>query len=322
MSAFFWRAVILSLTASTLATLGAACGDDDGEASGNDERVRVITTLPLFADFVREVGGDRVDVDSLLPGGADPHTWEPAPQDVAQIEDADIVFANGLDLEPAALNLIEPNLPDGVPLVELGHEAEEAGAAIREPDVDAEEEEEEGEEHEDGDPHLWMDVANAKEYARIIRDELSVIDPDVQATYAANYEAYIAELDGLDRYLQETTASIPQDNRKLITTHDAFGYLADYLRFEITAVVSENPGQDTSPGDLEAIVIAIEDAGVPAVFTEPQISGESETLEQVAEDTGAIVCTLYSDAFDDEIDSYVEMMRFNADELARCLEGS
>jgi ABC-type Zn uptake system ZnuABC Zn-binding protein ZnuA len=113
--------------------------------------------------------------------------------------------------------------------------------------------------------------------------------------------------------------SIPEDNRGLITAHDAFGHLADHLGLQVAAYVAEGPGSDPSPDDIRKIVEAVEDSGVPAVFAEPQVGGESEVLEQVAEDTGAMVCTLYSDAFDDEVDTYIEMMRFNADELARCL---
>jgi ABC-type Zn uptake system ZnuABC Zn-binding protein ZnuA len=327
MTAFFSRGLILSLTACVAAIALSACGDDD-EASGSDGKVQVITTLPLFAEFVREVGGDRVDVEALLPAGADPHTWEPSPQDIAPLADADIVFANGLDLEPSALEVIEANLGDAQ-LVALGEEAEvevhegedEHGHEEGEGEH-GEAEEEDNHQHSEGDPHLWMDPANAIAYLTVIRDELATADPEGEVDYLENHDAYVQQIEDADGYLMDATDAVRDENRRLITTHDAFGYLADHLGFEITAFVSEGPGSDTSPDDIRAIVEAVEDAGVPAVFSEPQTSGESEVLEQVAEDTGAEVCTLYSDAFDDEIDTYIEMMRFNADELARCLGGT
>lgn len=300
MSRFFWPAVILCII------LFAACGEDDEDSGGDgNSGLRVVTTLPLFADLIENVGGDSVDVTALLPSGADPHTFEPAPRDVAVLENADIVFVNGRDLEPAALNVIEPNLPEGVPLVGLAEEAEAAGVEVRA-----------------GDPHLWMNPDNAMIYAQVIRDQLALLDAENAAAYEANYDAYAATLSDLGEEMVVTVEAAAAENRKLITTHDAFGYLAEFLGFAITAFVAEGPGQDASPSDIAAIVEAIEDGGVPAVFTEPQISGESETLEQAAADAGAEICRLYSDAFDDEVTTYEEMMRFNADELARCLGGA
>jgi ABC-type Zn uptake system ZnuABC Zn-binding protein ZnuA len=120
MTVSFWRGVrpgISLCVALSLALIAGACGDSDG---GDPGTVQVVTTLPLFADFVREIGGDRVEVSSLVPTGADPHTFEPSPSDVKKVAQADIAFANGLDLEPAAEKLIEANLPDGAPFVKLG----------------------------------------------------------------------------------------------------------------------------------------------------------------------------------------------------------
>ena len=124
MSAFFWRGVRLSLSSGAVMVLALAAGACGGGDGGDSGKVQVVTTLPLFADFVREVGGDRVEVTSLVPAGADPHTFEPSPSDVKKVAEADIAFANGLDLEPSAIRLIEANLKDGAPFVKLGEEAE------------------------------------------------------------------------------------------------------------------------------------------------------------------------------------------------------
>ena len=319
MRVFFWRGVRLGLSSGVVVGLvlaaSAACGgNDDGDDSG---KVQVVTTLPLFADFVREVGGDRVEVTSLVPAGADPHTFEPSPSDVKKVAQADIAFANGLGLEPSATRLIEANLPDGAPFVKLGEEAlkESTGASLGY-----------------SDPHLWMDPTLGREYARAVMISLNALDADHASTYKDNMTRYGEEFNSLRSILHEAIAAVPADRRKLVTTHDAFTHLADSLRdrdpvsgavveFEIVAVVVESPGQEPSPEDVANLTRAIEDQGVPAVFREPQIDAEGRILEQAAEDAGVQVCTLYSDSLDDKVTSYIEMMRFNADEIARCLGG-
>jgi zinc/manganese transport system substrate-binding protein/manganese/iron transport system substrate-binding protein len=310
MRTFFSHVVILSIIVGIVAA-AAGCSDGKGD---NKDTVRVITSLPLFADMVQEVGGDRVAVSALLPSGADPHTYEPVPRDVAEISEADVVFVNGLGLEPGALAMIEANLGTNARRVEL---AEEGDVDSEEPDTH--EEEGEGHDHAKGDPHLWMNPDNAIAYAAVIRDQLEDLDPAGADTYAANFEAYRNEIDDAGDYLRGAAATVPESSRQLVTTHDAFGYLAEFLGFEIAAFVATGPGQEPSPDDIRNIVETIQDEGVPAVFTEPQTGGESRTLQQAAEDAGAMVCTLYSDALDETVPTYIDMMRFNADEIRRCL---
>jgi len=310
----------ICLVLIVFALLAIACGDDEN-ATSDAGKVSVVTTLPLFADFVRQLGGDRVEVTSLVPTGADPHTWEPAPRDVQRVTQADIAFANGLDLEPAAVDVIETNLSGNVDLIVVGEDVARAGADLVASQV------EEGEEHEgeapsefEGiNPHLWLSIENAKEYARVIRDALSETDVDAADAYDRNYEAFLTELDDVDGYVREKSNTIPGANRKLVTTHDAFSYFADYVGFEVLSFVAESPGQEPSPEDVANLARAIEREGVPAVFVEPQIGSEGEILQRAAEDAGVEVCTLYSDSLDDRVASYIELMRFNADELARCL---
>ncbi len=293
-----------AVTAALLAALAlAACGANADDArDGSEPQVKVITTLAVFEDFVRQIGGERVEVTALLPFGADPHTYEPTPQDVRRVTEAHLAFANGFDLEPGILNVIEPNLPNDASLIELAHEAAAAGATLRE-----------------NDPHLWLSVDNAREYVRIIRDSLTETDPEGAAKYEQNYQNYLTRLDELDEYVQDKLSALPPERRKLVTTHDAFGYLADYIGFEVAAVVSVSPGQEPSAADIAELVQTIEEVGVAAVFEEPQLGAEASVLKQAANDTGVEVCTLYSGALDDQVPTYIDLMRFNADELARCL---
>ncbi len=291
----------------TISLLLAACGSQDEASSGGSGdadsiQLRVVTSLPLFADLAQQVGGDRIDTVALLPTGADPHTFQPSPQDIQKITEADLVIVNGLGLEMPMLHLTKPNMRGGATLLQLAERTIADGAsAIGE------------------NPHLWLDVTNAKEYTRIIRDTLVTADPDRTAEYEANYQRFLEELEGLDQYVQGQISSVPPARRYLVTTHDAFPYLARYLGFEVLAVVAASSNQEPSPRDIVNLLQAIGDKSVPAVFTEPQLGAQGQLLEQAAAVVGVTVCTLYADSLDDDVESYMEMMRFNADEIAHCL---
>lgn len=302
------------LTALLATLLLAACGSDGSDAEGQSQaQAKAITTLTVFEDIVGKIGGERVEVSSLLPPGADPHTYEPVPRDVRLVTEADVVFVNGLDLEAAALKVIEPNLSSGVPMIELAEEAAEAGVALRQ-FGGADEHEGEG-----VDPHVWLSVDNVREYARTISNALSEVDPEGAAQYEENYQSYLARLDELGEYVRDKVAEVPPEQRKIVSTHDAFGYMADYMGFEVAAVVAISPGQEPSASDVAELQEKIEEAGVAAVFEEPQLGAEASVLRQTAADLGIEVCTLYSGALDDQVPTYIDLMRFNADELARCL---
>lgn len=305
---FFWRGVRLglsSLVAVAMAmAVGVACGGDDGGDSG---KVRVVTTLPLFADFVREVGGDRVEVTALVPAGADPHTWEPSPRDVKRVAEADIAFANGLDLEPSAIRLIEANLKDGASLVKLGEEVAGGVSTPPAPSID---------------PHLWLEPAIGQQYATITREKLGELDPAHEETYKSNAREYLEAIAGARDDAKRTIGSVRPEDRKLVTTHAAFGYLDSAFGIQVVATVVRNPGQEPSPEDVANVTLTIEGENVPAVFREPQLDSEGRILEQAAKDAGVQVCVLYSDSLDDRVTSYIEMIRFNAGEIARCLGGN
>jgi len=287
----------------------SACSDSSSEDARGG--LRVVVTLPLFGDMVEEIGGDRAQVDALLPSGADPHTFEPVPSDIQLISKADIIFANGLDLEEATINLINSNLPTGVQLVELADEAVALGHVVISDGVNG----------DGANPHMWLDPEVAKEYANIIQKQLSIIDADGASLYAENYESYWDDIDTAETDLHGKAAEVPESQRVIISTHDAFPYLARAIGFEVGPVVTASPGQEPSPQSVAEISRAIVNTGVPAVFREPQLGPETDVLEQAASDAGVEVCVLYSDAFDDEVQTYVEQVRHNADEIARCLGG-
>ena len=176
--------------------------------------------------------------------------------------------------------------------------------------------------HGEIDPHLWQDVANAKAYVQLMRDTLITADPGGKQVYQDNSAAYLRELDELDEYVRTKLATIPAGRRQLITTHDAFGYLASAYGMTVAGFVVPNPAQEPSVDQVKRLSETIRNLKVPAVFTEPSLTQRASVLTQVAHDQGVQVCSLYGDAFDQKARTYVDMMRHNADELQRCLGGT
>jgi len=285
----------LAATALMASVLLIGCQEEEEAEEGETPRVSVVVSLAIFADFARQVGGDRVDVSTLVPAGADPHTYEPGPSRVAKLTKADLVIVNGLGLEAALEDVVEENTSSSAILVELAE-----GLPVI-----------------DKNPHLWLDVLNAIAYVEHIRDALAEIDPAGADTYRANADGYLAELRTLDEGVAAAIDSIPPERRKLVTFHDAFPYLAHRYGLEMVAVVVASPGKEPSAKDVANLVDAIAAEDVPAVFKEPQLN--ARILELAADDAGVEVCTLHSAALDKKVNTYVKLMRFNAKELTRCL---
>ncbi|MFI9152226.1 anchored repeat ABC transporter, substrate-binding protein [Streptomyces sp. NPDC053367] len=175
--------------------------------------------------------------------------------------------------------------------------------------------------HGDLDPHAWEDVANAQAYVRRIQAELTKADPAGRATYERNARAYLRTLAALDEEVARELAAIPARNRKLVTTHDAFGYLAAAYGMEVAGFVVPVPGQEPSATEVRRLGDTIREKRIPSVFLEPNLAARADVLRRVAEDEGVGVCTIYGDSFDDRVHDYVSMMRHNAHELAKCLGG-
>lgn len=173
--------------------------------------------------------------------------------------------------------------------------------------------------HGDVDPHLWHDVANAIAYVHLIAESLIDVDPANAAEYQDARDRYIAELNALDIHMHEMIQSIPQERRKLITTHDAFGYLAAAYGIEIAGFVTPNPAAEPSLADRHRLTTTIEQFDIPAVFLEPNLIARSSTLTEVAEQLDVQVCRIYADSFGPDVGSYQELMEFNAASLQRCL---
>lgn len=173
--------------------------------------------------------------------------------------------------------------------------------------------------HGEIDPHLWQNVRNAMAYVEIMRDTLIEADPEGTVDYRRNAAAYLAELDGLDTEIRDTIGEIPQERRTLVTTHDAFGYLAQAYDVSIAGFVTSNPAIEPSLAERKRLTETIRNLAVPAVFLEPNLAVQSSTLVEVATEQHAAVCPIYGDAFTADVTSYIDMMRFNAHSLRDCL---
>jgi ABC-type Zn uptake system ZnuABC Zn-binding protein ZnuA len=308
----------LSLAVALAALLGIwtlGCGSGAGGVSRPEDEILVSATISVIEDLVEEVGGDRVEVFSLVPAGADVHTFQPSPSDAREISASAVVFQNGLGLEGWMGDLIESAGGEDQTVVVLSEGLEPLDAEEHGDEHSSEEEHGAGEAHEhaEGNPHLWLDVHNAEHYVERIRDALAEADPEGAEEYGANAEEYLAELQELDAYIEEQARSIPEEDRKLVTFHDAFPYFAAAYGFELVDVIIQNPEAEPSGRQAAQLVRRIEEERVPAVFTEPQFNqGLADTI---AAEANVEVYELYSDSLvdDPEADSYVSMMRTNID---------
>jgi zinc/manganese transport system substrate-binding protein len=310
-----------------------------------EEKLRVIATFSILGDIVANIGGDRVEVTTLVGPDGDAHVFQPAPADAQAVAGAQVIVANGLGFEGWMDRLIEAsgtsaaliNASEGVSPIAFGEEkhAEEAGHEGHDHDDHAEEAGHEGHDHDDHadgagheghdhgafDPHAWQSPVNVALYVGNIARGLSSVDPEGAAVYQANAAAYIGELDALDAEIRAAVAALPEDRRTVVTSHDAFGYFAADYGLTFVAPQGVSTEAEASAQDVAALITQIRDAGIAAVFVEN--IADRRLLDQIATETGAKVGgTLYSDALsgpDGPAGTYLAMMRHNLSQLTAAL---
>ena len=295
-----------------------------------DVRLQAVASFSILGDLVKNVGGDAVQVTTLIGPGVDAHTYDPAPADLVTLAEADLIFENGLGFEPWLDNFFASAQPSGTRVVVTeGITPREAGAHQDQHDEgDAGEghEGEEGQGHGEFDPHVWLDVANAIVMVGAIRDALIAADPANSGLYEENATAYIAELEALDASIREQVASLPEERRMLVTSHDNLGYFADAYGFTIVGnvfgSVSTEAG-DPSARDIAVLVEKIVATGAPAIFAENV--AKPDLLEWIAPEAGgALAPALYTDALGPEGspgETYVGMMQSNVTTIVDALSG-
>jgi len=266
------------------------------------ERVNVVASFSILGDFVKNVGGDRVNVTTLVGADGDVHVYAPAPADARKIADARLLVINGLGLEgwlPRLLQASGSKAP--IIMTTRGIAPLKAGS--------------------DADPHAWQSVVNAKIYVSNISEALVAADPADAGVFRANAQAYLTRLDALDREVREAVEQIPPARRKVISTHDAFGYFASAYGIEFIAPLGVSTESEASARDIARIITQIRTAKIPAVFLE-NIS-DPRLVSRIAAETGARVGgTLYSDSLTGEkgaAPTYIDMVRHNIKSLTSAL---
>lgn len=286
-----------------LALMVSACGGQPASDSGQSAPV-VLTSTPLLADVTRNIAGDRVKVDSLLPLGADPHAYQPTPQDAARVSDSNLIIVNGAGYEQFLNPLLE-NARGKTTVLEASTGVpprEEAGAV---------------------DPHMWLDPENVIVYVQNIRDALTRLDPAGADVYTSNADRYIAQLKDLDAYIQEQVGQIPSERRMLVTNHEALGYFADKYGFKVVGTVIRSFSSDASPSarQLAGLIDQVRSSGAPAIFLD---ASDSDTFaRQIADETGVKVVTdLHLESLTDGAPAatYIDMMKHNVTEIVSALK--
>ena len=295
-----------------LAWVLSACTTSAG--GGQSDQLHVVATTTIVGDVVRNVGGNAIQLDVLLPPGSDPHSFDPTPQDVAKVAKADLIFANGAGLEAFLTPLLKNAgsqaqvvyVSDGIQLVRFQSNlpGEESGTG-------------------GGDPHTWFDPQNVKVWVQNIEKTLSARDPGNAKVYAANAQHYQQQLDQLDGWIQAQVGQIPPGQRKLVTDHEAFTYFAARYGFQqVGAIV---PGYSTlaqpSAQELAALEDAIRKLGVKAVFVGETVN--SNLAERVAQDTGVKLVYLYTGALSDSsgpAGTYLDFMHYDVNQIVNGLK--
>jgi ABC-type Zn uptake system ZnuABC Zn-binding protein ZnuA len=287
-----------------------ACGSKPASNAGTPA-VNVLTTTTFLADITHNIAGDRVNVQSLLPAGADPHSYEPVPTDVAKINQSKLLIVNGLEYE----HFLDPLLKNAGGQ----HTIVTASDGLK-PNT-MEDEEKAGQMVDD--PHMWMDPTRVVTYVENIRKGLTNLDPGGAATYQSNADAYVAKLNNLDVWIKDQVSQIPADKRLLVTNHDALGYFAARYGFTIIGAVLPSVSSDasTSAGQMAKLIEQIKSSGAPAIFLD---SVENPALaKQIADETGVkIIEDLHVESLTEgsPAGTYLDMMQYNVTRIVDALK--
>lgn len=319
-------------TYASLLTLGGLA------SSASAAELKVVASFSIIADFAKNVGGDRVEISTLVPVDGDAHVYEPRPADAAALERADVVLVNGLQFEGFMSRLIETS-GTKAPVVEVSkgieplktaeeehahHEGEEHAKAEEHVDASDDHGHEGHHHHGEFDPHAWQSIHNAEIYTKNIADAFCQADKAGCATYTANSEAYLAKLGDLETEVKAAIDAIAQDKRTIITSHDAFGYFAHEYGLKFIAAEGVSTEAEASAADIAKLVDQVREDKASAIFVENITN--PRLVDQIASETGLKVGgTLYSDALssqDGPASTYIDMFRYNVNTIKAAILGS
>lgn len=277
-----------------------------GITAASAATLKATASFSVLADVVKQVGGDHVDVTALVGPGGDPHEFSPSPDDARNLRASDVVFVSGLGLEGWLDRLISASGYQGTPVV--------ASEGIKTRELD-----------EDGemitDPHVWNSPANVEVWVGNIETALTEADPEDAAAFAANADSYLARLKDLDAYARSKFEAVPQADRRILTSHDAFGYFGDAYGIKFLSPVGVSTETEASAADVAALIDQIKAEGVKAYFFES--SNDPRLVQQIAGATGAEPGgELYVESLSDAsgpASTYADMFRHNVDLISAAL---
>lgn len=285
----------------------AACTQPDSSQQSSTGKPVVLATTTFLADIAQNVSGDRLQVDSLLPFGADPHSYQPVPDDIVKISKSTVLIENGLGYEEFLTPLLESAGGERLIITaskELKpRQMQEEGQTIT-------------------DPHMWLDPNRVIQYVETIRDGLSQADPDGAAIYKSNADTYIAKLQELDTWVQEQVAQIPPDQRLLVTNHESLGYFSERYGFTNVGEILQSVSSvaSASARQMAALIDQVKATGARAVFLDA--SDNPDLAIQIAEETDVKVVTdLHLESLTEGVPAgtYIDMMKQNVKEIVNAL---
>jgi len=278
----------------------------------NAAPLRVVTLSTVLADLAHEIGGDQVVITNLVKPGTDPHEFQPSPDDVRQVSNADLVLASGKDME-GYLNKLKQSAGGHAVWLEVGNKLPNlhfhSSGTFTPDDPNA------------IDPHWWHSVSNMKKAAFFVRDALTQLQPTQKDFFVQRTDAYEQKLDDLDKWARLQVALVPRDQRKLVTSHDAFQYFARDFGFIIYSIAGVSTGDQPSSQKIVSLIKTIRDQHVKAVFFESMEN--PKVLAEITRETGAkIGGELFADGLsaDGEASTYIGMMRHNISTVVEALK--
>jgi len=328
-----FKYAVLALSLVLVACTGSSTDESSCREREDGDTLNVLATTPMMGEFVSQVGGDNISLTVLMPPEANPHTYDPSPQDATTIAEADLIFFTGLKYEPAPLlKLLESSACSPEVLAEVGEsvfpvEFKEGGHDDHDDHgEEGHDEEEEGHDEHEGhghgayDPHFWFDPNRVSYAAEYIEGKLIQYDPSNEESYKSLTDTFTTELKGLVNEVIELIGMIPSGNRKLITTHESLGYLEAKFGLEVLATIipSLDSSDEVSPSDLIEVIEVIEEEGVKVMFVESETP--SVYAETLAQETGITLVTgLYVETLKPN-QSYSEFLISNVELIVNSLK--
>ncbi len=296
-----------------LTLLFEACTNTVVEDNG---RLNIVSTVSPITNIIANIGGNKINLSGIVPEGVNSHTFEPAPSDAIKLSQADLIFMNGLNLELPSLKLAEANLKEGAEIIMLGEQTITANEYV----YDFSFPKEVG----NPNPHLWTNPIYALKYAELVREKLEQRDPDNANYYQTNYDAFAAQIGILDEAIAATSASIPAQNRRLLTYHDSFAYFAPRYGYEVIGAIQPSDFSQPSAQEIADLIVQLREEEIPAIFGSEVFP--STVLDQIGRESGvSFIDTLRDDDLPgepgDDNHSYIGLMVYDLRIMADALGG-